>query len=70
MPDINDDVAIKDEVKVEKAVAPGTVERKPYKVLTEAGLFKNGKHYKTGSTVELDEATAANFIAIGDVEAT
>lgn len=42
--------------------------RQKYTVTSEAGLFKNGKHYKEGDTVELDAKTAQNFIDLGEVE--
>lgn len=62
-----DEANPRDEAQAE--VTPGEeTGRKSYTVVSEAGLFKNGKQYKKGSTVELDEATAANFIAAGDVE--
>lgn len=48
------------------AAAP--VERKPYVVLDDAGLFKRGQAYPKGSIVELDDATAKNFLRDGDIE--
>ena len=44
------------------------VATKAYKVKAENGLFKNGETIKAGKTVELDEVTARNFIAAGDIE--
>lgn len=44
------------------------VERKQYEVVSESGLFKNGKTYKTGQKVELDANTAARFIEAGEVK--
>lgn len=43
-------------------------ERKEYTVVSEAGLFKNGKQYDAGDQVELDEKTAQNFIENGDIK--
>lgn len=42
--------------------------RKAYRVIAEAGLFKNGKTIKHGETVELTETTAQSAIAAGDIE--
>lgn len=39
-----------------------------YVVTAEDGLFKNGKQYKKGQTIELTEATAKNFVDLGEVE--
>lgn len=67
-----DDVAISDDIEIDHQVgdeAAATPTRKPYTVICESGLFKNGTHYPTGETVQLDDDTAANFIAAGDVEA-
>jgi len=43
-------------------------QRKYYKVIAKSGIFKNGKLYKKGSKAFLDVNTAANFIAMGDIE--
>lgn len=43
-------------------------ERREYRVTAEAGLFKNGEQINRGGTVELDEHTAGNFLATGDIE--
>lgn len=42
--------------------------RKPYIVAVETGIFKNGILYNQGDSVLLDDKTAANFLAIGDIE--
>lgn len=42
--------------------------RSPHRVLSEAGLFKNGQQYSKGDLVELDAKTAASFIELGEVE--
>lgn len=43
-------------------------DRKEYKVVSKNGLFKRGKEYPKGSPIELDEQTAKNFLAAGDIE--
>lgn len=40
--------------------------RKSYEVVTS--LFKNGRAYKNGSKIELDEKTAKNFKRTGDIK--
>jgi len=57
-----------DELKIEHTQDQDAPVRKTYRVTSEHGLFKNGKQYDEGQTIELDEKTAANFIANGDVE--
>lgn len=57
---ISDDSVMQDE--------NGLPEKKSYTVASKAGLFKNGKQYKQGDQIELDEQTAKNFIASGDIE--
>jgi hypothetical protein len=42
--------------------------RRDYKVVNT--LFKRGKQYRKGSTIDLDEATAAAFLAAGDIKET
>lgn len=59
---LGDNTAADDPVAIEAIV------RKPYKVLAETGLFKNGNQYNQGATIELDDKTAANFIAVGEIE--
>lgn len=50
-------------------VAPAeAVTKKEYTVVSDDGLFKNGKNYKKDSKVELDAKTAAAFIANGDIK--
>lgn len=46
---------------------PPEVVRRPYMVVAEHGLTKRGQHYPKGTTVELDEMTAANFLKVGDI---
>lgn len=63
----------KDEIQVKDETKPDITEgnelaRKEYVVTSESGLFKNGKQYKPGSVVELDEDTAGRFIELGEVE--
>ena len=64
----NDASQATDEVKIDKATNPYEVERKPYVVAAESGIFKNGKLYAKGETIELDAKTAKNFAAAGDLE--
>jgi len=49
--------------------APQNPARLAYTVLTEAGLFQEGKLIAKGETVELDADTAGRFIELGDIEA-
>jgi hypothetical protein len=59
--DVNEDAETAD------ATGEGfAVVRKPYKVVNP--LFKNGKNYKKGSVIELDDKTAENFLAAGDIK--
>lgn len=44
------------------------VERQAHRVIAEAGIFKNGRTYKKGQEVELDQVTAERAIKAGDVE--
>lgn len=44
------------------------VERHPYRVTSEAGLFKNGKQINQGDIVNLDIKTATAAMSAGDVE--
>ena len=61
-----DETKAKDELEITLTTGVGQSERKKYKVINQ--LFKNGKVYKKGSLIELDELTAANFIKSGDIE--
>lgn len=65
---IDDEAKSSDEVKATVAGPTTGVVRKTYVVISEAGLFKNGKQIDKGSTVELDETTAALFLEAGDIE--
>lgn len=62
------DSQVVEEINIKVTRNAGEVERAPYTVVAESGLFKNGKIYEKGETIELDEKTAANFIALGEVE--
>jgi hypothetical protein len=58
-----------DEAKANDALVPEVAEkRESYKVISEVGIFKNGKLYEQGETVELTEATAEAFREAGDIE--
>lgn len=41
---------------------------KKYIVLVENGIFKNGKTYQKGETLDLEEKTGERFAARGEVE--
>ena len=59
----NDSIALKiQEVEAQP-------ERRRYIVMSESGLFKNGKLYEQGEEIMLDAKTAANFNNLGEVEA-
>lgn len=71
---------ITDEAGAQDVVGGEPTVRKQYRVTDKAaraatdesagseGLFKNGQIYKPGDSLELDEKTAANYIALGEVE--
>ena len=67
MPNDNIDAADAGTLEVERDVTQPP--RKTYIVTSESGLFKNGKQYEPGDEIELDEKTAANFLALEEVEA-
>lgn len=41
---------------------------RPYRVTAEAGLFKRGRLWERGEQIELDPRTAANFLAVDEIE--
>lgn len=51
----------------EKIEGGPVLERKAYTVTAAAGINKNGQHYPQGAQVPLDEQTARNFAAAGDI---
>jgi len=66
---------IKEQIKINESVDAelnknvGTDQlRKNYEVISENGLFKNGRQINKGEFIELTEATAKNFIASGDIK--
>lgn len=62
--EIHDGATVDDEVAAgDEPLGPP---RSAYTVVNP--LFKNGRSYEPGETVELDERTAANFLAAGDIE--
>lgn len=65
---VEDQAQTNDEITTEVAESPFILPRKSYTVISEHGLFKNGKEIAKGETVELDEKTAAAFIEAGDIE--
>lgn len=68
MPELHDDVEANDGIKGELKTESTPTNRRDYRVLSEAGLFKNGKQYDQGEIVSLDPVTARRFIEIGEVE--
>lgn len=68
MAELDDTTRAIDAAQIEVDNKPTDVTRKPYKVLAEAGLFKNGEHYLKGSTIQLTQRTADGFLALGEVE--
>lgn len=72
---ISDDSGTKDNLgdqpEVERKtyiVTDQTVREATEESVGSDGLFKNGKVYKPGEQIELDEQTAASFLANGDIE--
>lgn len=63
------DLEIKDEMKFSDPKEPAVEVKKTYRVISVHGLFKNGKQYNQGETIELAEKTAANFFITKDIEA-
>lgn len=54
---------------VDAAVAQMVIcDMRRYRVTAESGLFKNGKSYHKGDEIELERASALNFVAINEVE--
>lgn len=47
---------------------PQLVEMAKFEVVSEDGLFKNGKKYKKGQKIELEVKTGQNFVDAGDVK--
>ena len=66
MADIKDKVNAKDDISFTLEDVSKQPERKEYEVVNP--LFKNGKEYKKGDTIELDELTASNFKKTGDIQ--
>jgi hypothetical protein len=62
------EINLSDEGSTEDTIPSAPNLRRPYRVLAEAGLFKNGVQYDQGSEIELDPRTGGNFVAAGDVE--
>ncbi|MBJ8343944.1 hypothetical protein [Antrihabitans sp. YC2-6] len=56
-----------DSIETSVGAQEGATDRKTYVVTSESGLFKRGEQFDKGSTIELDDQTAANFIEAGDV---
>ena len=45
-----------------------TVDLRLYKVIAEGGIFKRGKLWKQGETIDLDEQTGARFVKNNELE--
>lgn len=54
--------------KKKYVVTEGAARKSTDESIGSEGIFKNGKVYKPGDEIELDEATAKNFIELGEVE--
>jgi hypothetical protein len=64
---MNDNLATNDYMQAQ--LAPGEVLiKRSYVVIAQSGLYKYGKLYLTGTIIELDDNTAANFIAARDIK--
>lgn len=61
-----DNLNTSDEVSAE--VGTGSAPERAEYIVGANGLFKNGKRYKEGATVELDKRTAENFLANNDIK--
>lgn len=56
-----------DQVSTEDSLAgEGPILRRPYTVLTE--IFKRGRIWAVGETIDLDPGTGESFKALGEVE--
>lgn len=64
---MQDEIAMQDEVTINKETAEVAPNRTTYVVTAEAGLFKNGRQYDKGEQIELDPATAERFKTLGEV---
>lgn len=61
------DDTVESELKTPDQESPASTQKK-YTVIAESGLFKRGKQFDKGDSIELDEATAASFLEAGDIE--
>jgi hypothetical protein len=62
------DKKAQDSVVATLQTVEGAPARKEYEVTSKAGLFKNGKLYKQGDTVLLDDQTASAFLVLEEVK--
>lgn len=62
------DIVANESVRLEITRNVPLPERKLYRVTAESGLFKRGQLFAPGEEIELDEATAASFKVLGEVE--
>lgn len=65
---MNDQQEVQDNIETTTETISNVPARRPYKVLVETGLFKNGQQYNQGDIVELDVVTAERFKALGEIE--
>lgn len=65
---MEDKSSLTDHIDTNLTEGVGTSQKKKYEVISENGLFKNGNQINKGESIELDEKTAANFIAAGDIK--
>ena len=56
----------KDDISITLEDVGEAPKRTEYTVINP--LFKNGKEYKKGNAIELDELTASNFKKTGDIQ--
>lgn len=63
---LNDKTVVADGVTAQVWSGKPQPERKTYTVMVE--LFKNGKKYKKGSKVELDQFSADNFKKLKEIK--
>jgi sorbitol-specific phosphotransferase system component IIA len=67
MANINSQATTKDKLTITKDKGQPE-DQKEFTVISEAGLFKNGKHYKTGSKISLGTTAATNFLNNKDIK--
>jgi len=70
MPEVKDEVRLRDEVKVAHTVGAvlGQVHYARVRVIAESGIFKNGKQYDQGDEAVITLTAAQGFESVGEVE--